>query len=109
VLTEFLLTEGFTPVNDAKTVFIKRQGKSILICACFVDDVLPCTNDLDLYRSFRKRFEGLFDLKSDDSVDLYLGNSIVVDSSKHTVSVSQKHYIMSCLLQNVFFDISSAQ
>ena len=97
VLTEFLLAEGFTPVNDAQTVFVKHVGNSILICACFVDDVLHCTNDLGLYQSFRKRFKTRFDLKSDDSVDLYLGNRIVVDSSKHTVSVSQKHYILSCL------------
>jgi hypothetical protein len=97
VLTEFLLADGFSPVNDAQTVFVKHVGKSILVCACFVDDVLHCTNDLNLYRTFRKKFETRFDLKSDDSVDLYLGNRIIVDNSKHTVSVSQKHYILSCL------------
>jgi hypothetical protein len=97
VLVEFLKLQGFTAANDAQTVFIKQQGKSILICACFVDDILHLTNDTNFYRSFRKEFEKRFDLKSNDHVDVYLGNQIIVDKSKSTVSISQKHYIQSCL------------
>jgi hypothetical protein len=39
VSTEFMIAEGFTAVNDSQTVWIKRQGNSLLICAWFVDDV----------------------------------------------------------------------
>jgi hypothetical protein len=59
VSTEFMIAEGFTAVNDSQTVWIKRQGSSLLICAWFVDDVHHCTNDLSMYRSFRKRFESV--------------------------------------------------
>jgi hypothetical protein len=74
VSTEFMIAEGFTAVNDSQTVSIKRQRNSLLICACFIDDVHHCTNDPSMNRSFRKRFEKRFDLKSDDHVQVYLGN-----------------------------------
>ena len=97
VSTEFMLSENFTAVNDSQTVWIKRQGHSILICAWFVDDVHHCTNDLSMYRSFRKRFEKRFDLKSDDHVEVYLGNRIQHDRAKGTVTVDQEHYVLACL------------
>ena len=97
VSTEFMIAEGFTAVNDSQTVWIKRQGNSLLICAWFVDDVHHCTNDLSMYRSFRKRFEKRFDLKSDDHVQVYLGNRIEHDRVKGTVTVDQEHYVLACL------------
>ena len=68
-----------------------------LSTATFVDDVHHCTNDLAMYRSFRKRFEKKFDVKSDDHFDVYLGNRIVQDRAKGTVTMSQEHNLMACL------------
>jgi hypothetical protein len=99
VITDFHLGEGFKAVNDAQTVWVKRHNNSILINAIFVDDVLHCTNDMALYRTFRKRFEKRFELKSDDHIDVYLGNRIVHDRVKGSVTVSQEHYAMACLEQ----------
>jgi hypothetical protein len=53
VATDFMLSEGFTAVNDSQTVWNKSQGRSFLINAWFVDDVHHCTNDLCMCRSFR--------------------------------------------------------
>ena len=97
VITDFHLGEGFKAVNDAQTVWVKRHNQSILINAIFVDDVLHCTNDMAMYRTFRKRFEKRFELKSDDHIDVYLGNRIVHDRVKGSVTVSQEHYAMACL------------
>jgi hypothetical protein len=97
VLTEFWILEGFTACNDSQTVWIKRNNQSVLYCATFVDDVQHCTNDLAMYRVFRKQFEKKFDLKSDDHIEVYLGNSITQDSIKGTVTMSQEHCLMACL------------
>ena len=48
-------------------------------------------------RAFRKRFEKRFDLKSDDRVEVYLGNRIQHDRIKGTVTVDQEHYVLACL------------
>jgi hypothetical protein len=52
VMTDFHISKGFTAVNDAQTVWIKRHNQSVLINAIFVDDVLHCTNDPALYQVF---------------------------------------------------------
>ncbi len=56
-LTRFFKSKKLTAVNDSGTVWMLTQGYSILITACFVDDVLHFTNDQKLYRSFRQSFE----------------------------------------------------
>ena len=73
------------------------QGSSVLITACYVDDVLHFTNDEKLYHSFRKSFEKEFDVKSSDTVNLYLGNEVIIDKSKKLIALSQSHYILTCL------------
>ncbi len=73
------------------------QGSSVIITACYFDDVLHFTNDQKLYRIFRQSFEKQFDVKSSDTVDVYLGNEVIIDKSKRKVALSQSHYILSCL------------
>ncbi len=92
-----MIAEGFTAVNDSQTVWIKRQGNSLLICAWFVDDVHHFTNDHSLYFSFRKRFEKRFDLNSDDDVQIYLGNRIDHNRVKGAVTVDKIKNTMSLL------------
>ena len=70
-----MLSEGFTACDDSQTVWVKRENQSVIYNATFVHYVQQhCTNDLAMYRSFRKRFEKKFDLKSDDHIEVYLGN-----------------------------------
>ncbi len=38
-----------------------------------------------------------FEIKSDDHVDSYLGNRIIHDRFRGSVTVSQGHYLMACL------------
>ena len=97
VVVALMIKLGFTAVNDAQTIWIKIVGKSILIHAIFVDDVFHCTNDVGMYREFRKKFEKEFELKANDHVDVYLGNHIVQDREKGTITVSQEHYVKACL------------
>ena len=67
-LTSFFKRKNFTAVNDSGTVWMLSQGSSVLITACYVDDVLHFTNDEKLYHSFRKSFEKEFDVKSSDTI-----------------------------------------
>ena len=67
-------------------------------------DVHHYTNDLTIYRSFRKKFEKKFDMKSDDHIDVYLCNSIDHDRAKINVTMSQEHYLLACLETFVLAD-----
>ncbi len=46
---------------------------------------------------FVNLFEKEFDVKSSDSVDVYLGNEVIFYKSKRKVALSQSHCILSCL------------
>ncbi len=84
-------------MNDSRTVWMLTQGSSVLITACYVDDILHSNNDQKLFRVSRQSFQKQFDAKSSDIVDLNLGNEVIIDNSKREVALSQSHYILSCL------------
>ncbi len=96
-LTSFFKSKNFKAVNDAGTVWMLTQVSSVIITACYVDDVLHFTNDQKLYSVFRQSFEKQLDVMSSDTVDVYLGNGVIIDKSKWKVALSQSHYILSCL------------
>ena len=52
VVVSFMIKQGFRVVNDAQMLWIKINGKSILIHAIFVDDVHHCANDLQCIETF---------------------------------------------------------
>lgn len=95
--TEFLVAEGFKPVNDAHTIFKKQQADSFLLVAIYVDDSLNCNNNSTLYRDFRKKFEKRFKIKTCDKVELFLGIRVVHDRVNKSITVHQQHYIEACL------------
>ena len=62
-MVSFFVAQGYTAANGANTIFVKRDGQSILVHALFVDDFLHFTNDTAMYQKFRKVYEKEFDLK----------------------------------------------
>jgi hypothetical protein len=87
VSTEFMLSEDFTQAYTAlqHQWFVEygviRQGTAslslIIICSWFVEDIHHYTDDLSMYRTFRKQFA------------VYLGNWIQLARVK--VTVDQDH------------------
>ena len=96
-MVSFFSTQGYEAANGAKTIFIKREGRSVLIHALFVDDFLHFTNDTAMYQKFRKIYEKEFDLKVGDALDIYLGNRIRQDRDKGCIYMDQEHYCLSVL------------
>ena len=94
---QWFRSQGYTPANDAETVWIKRvpatstsQAK-LIIHALYADDMLHFTNDTALYQDFVKQFKKRFDVKS-GAVGVYLGNRVVVNHGSFTVTLDQTHY-----------------
>ena len=81
------------PVNDAETIWMCRDQKGgVIIHALYTDDFLHFTNQQPLFHSFSKAFKKKFDVKS-GAVAVYLGNRVVVDSTKLSVNLDQTHYV----------------
>ncbi len=49
------------------------------------------TRNCIAFRAFRQSFEKQFDIKSSDTVDVYLGNAVIINKSQRKVALSQSH------------------
>ena len=87
---------GYSPANDAQTIWIKRDKCGVIIHALYADDFLHFTNNKTLYQDFQKQFKKRFDVKT-GSVGVYLGNQISVDHAKLTVDLNQTEYVNELL------------
>jgi hypothetical protein len=94
---------GYSPANDAHTIWIKRDKSGVIIHALYADDFLHFTSNKVLYQDFQKQFKKRFDVKT-GSVGVYLGNQITVDHTKLTVDLNQTEYVRELLER---FDMSN--
>ena len=95
-VTDWLRSQGYQAANDAETVWILRKDGNILIHALYADDFLHFSNNKNMYATFRDQIKKRFDIKTGE-VGVYLGNKIVVESGKYTVSMDQSEYIQQIL------------
>jgi hypothetical protein len=95
-VTDWLRSQGYQAANDAETVWILRKDGNILIHALYADDFLHFSNNKNMYATFRDQIKKRFDIKTGE-VGAYLGNKIVVESGKYTVSMDQSEYIQQIL------------
>lgn len=103
-VTDWFLSNGYSPANPAKTIWIKRTKEGLIIHAQYADDFLHFTDNLQLYYRFRERFSERFSLKS-GIADVYLGNKIEVDQEKEEVRFNQTVFVEELLEQ---MDMSKA-
>ena len=61
---------GYTPANEAQTIWIKQDRIWIVIYAIYADDFLHFTNYKAMYQGFQKQFKKLFEVKA-GSVGVY--------------------------------------
>jgi hypothetical protein len=78
--------------NSAETIWILREGTSVLTHCLYADDFLHHTKDAAMYKRFQPNFTKRFEVKS-GNVAVYLGNKITVNSNKLTVNIDQTQYI----------------
>ena len=83
---------NYTAANSSETIWIRREGTSVLIHGLYADDFLHHTNDPNMYKVFQQKFTKRFEVKSGKAA-VYLGNRITVDSNKLTVNIDQTQYI----------------
>jgi len=95
-VTDWLRAQGYQAANDSDTVWILSKDGNVPIHALYADDSLHFSNDKNMYAQFRDQMKKRFDIKTGE-VGIYLGNRIVVESGKFTVSMDQSEYIQQIL------------
>ncbi|KAK8681104.1 hypothetical protein V6N13_053511 [Hibiscus sabdariffa] len=90
-LSTFLVEKGFSKGKVDTTLFIKNDGKDILIVQIYVDDIIfGSTNEL-LCQDFAKLMQGEFEMSMMGELSFFLG--LQIKQRKDGIFINQAKYI----------------
>ena len=98
---------SYTPANEARSIWIRREKIAVLIYAIYADNFLNFTNTMIIRQcimTFRNHLRS--DLKC--SVGVYLGDQIRVNDANLTVELNQSNYIDELLERFELTDCNGA-
>ncbi|XP_070013983.1 uncharacterized protein [Nicotiana sylvestris] len=103
-LSKFLLENGFTRGKIENTLFLKKQGKNLLIVQIYVDDIIFGATVDSLCEEFAKLIGSEFEMSMTDELNFFLGLQ-VKETPKGTMT-SQQKYIVELLTR---FDMEGSK
>ncbi|KAK9035730.1 hypothetical protein V6N11_077761 [Hibiscus sabdariffa] len=90
-LSTFLVEKGFSKGKVDTTLFIKNDGKDILVVQIYVDDIIfSSTNEL-LCQDFAKLMQGEFEMSMMGELSFFLG--LQIKQRKDGIFINQAKYI----------------
>lgn len=90
-----LVSLKFQVCTSDPCVFFRHSSSGILIIATHVDDLaLFGTSSLEISK-FKSEFKAHFDISDKGEISQFLGMTVTRDRSAHTISFSQRSYILS--------------
>ncbi|GKA35511.1 retrovirus-related pol polyprotein from transposon TNT 1-94 [Tanacetum coccineum] len=87
LLSSFLLSQGFSKGTVDPTLFIRREGKDILLVQIYVDDIIFASTTTELYDKFSKII-----MESCDPVDTPMVEKSKLDEDPQGKAVDPTHY-----------------
>lgn len=56
-IDKYYIQNGFVKSKSEPTLYVKKQGMSVLIVAIFVDDLIFTSNDENMLNKFKNKFK----------------------------------------------------
>ena len=97
-LCDFLVNLGFRRTHADHSVFIFKQGRSIIIIPIYVDDKLLAGNDDPLLDSIQKAISSCFKTTNLGTAMWILGIQVCCDIATGMLSINQSQYLKGALL-----------
>jgi hypothetical protein len=98
VLNEAMTASGLVALQSDPMVFIKRKGKSLLICQWHVDDSLCWHNDSEMLKECETIWSKYFTLKKTKDIKDYLGIQMEIKNGEISLfqesNIKELHEIM---------------
>lgn len=97
-VTAYLISQGFTQLEEEVCIFVKRQqrsGKIECIVGVYVDDVLIAANNDQQIMACKELFSGKYKMKDQGLLEWYCG--IKVTQSDGLITLSQQLNILTLL------------
>ncbi|GJR32983.1 retrovirus-related pol polyprotein from transposon TNT 1-94 [Tanacetum coccineum] len=99
----FLLSQMFTKGTVDPTLFVRREGKDILLVQIYVDDIIFASTKPDLYETFSKIMCSKFQISMMGKLSFFLGlqisqspRGIFLNRSKYALESIKKYGMETC-------------
>jgi hypothetical protein len=103
-LSKFLLDQGYSRGKVDTTLFIKRQGKHLILVQIYVDDIIFGSTNMKLVREFSDLMQGEFEMSMMGELTYFLG--LQIKQLKEGTFVSQTKYCLDLIKR---FDMAKAK
>jgi hypothetical protein len=87
--------ENFIKCPHEHTLFVKKDGKKVLIVSLYVDDLIFTGNDSKMFKSFKESMRNVFDMTDLGRMRYFLG--VEVNQGSHGIFICQQKYIKDIL------------
>ncbi|GJX62912.1 retrovirus-related pol polyprotein from transposon TNT 1-94 [Tanacetum coccineum] len=94
-LSSFLLSQKFTKGTVDPTLFVRREGKDILLVQIYVDDIIFASTKPDLCESFSKIMCSKFKMSMMGKLSFFLG--LQISQSPRGIFLNQSKYALESL------------
>ena len=98
-LDKHLIESGYTKGSADSCIYVKIQGKSFVIMAVYVDDIIPVSNDPSLLACEKEALCQRFEMVDNGCIEYFLGMFIRRDRDNRVLSICQPNYINDMLLR----------
>ncbi|GJT36054.1 retrovirus-related pol polyprotein from transposon TNT 1-94 [Tanacetum coccineum] len=95
LLSSFLLSQKFSKGTVDPTLFIRREGKDILLVQIYVDDIIFASTKPDLCESFSKIMCSKFKMSMMGKLSFFLG--LQISQSPRGIFLNQSKYALESL------------
>ncbi|GJT93985.1 retrovirus-related pol polyprotein from transposon TNT 1-94 [Tanacetum coccineum] len=95
LLSSFLLSQKFTKGTVDPTLFIRREGKDILLVQIYVDDIIFASTKPDLCETFSKVMCSKFKMSMMGKLSFFLG--LQISQSPRGIFLNQSKYALESL------------
>ncbi|GKB22494.1 retrovirus-related pol polyprotein from transposon TNT 1-94 [Tanacetum coccineum] len=103
LLSSFLLSQKFTKGTVDPTLFVRREGKDILLVQIYVDDIIFASTKPDLCETFSKIMCSKFQMSMMGKLSFFLGlqisqspRGIFLNQSKYALESIKKYGMETC-------------
>ncbi|GJW40101.1 retrovirus-related pol polyprotein from transposon TNT 1-94 [Tanacetum coccineum] len=103
LLSSFLLSQGFSKRTVDLTLFIRREGKDILLLQIYVDDIIFASSTTELCDKFAEIMSSKFKMSMMRKISFFLGlqilqspRGIFLNQSKYALESLKKYGMESC-------------
>lgn len=91
-----LNTQGFTQSHSDASLFIKRNGKLIIVAAVYVDDIILTSDDVTSIQDLKSHLHRIFSIKDLGYLHYFLG--IEVNYTPIGIILTQRKFIKDLLI-----------